>query len=166
MKSIVCILTILCLCGLELLAQSSIKEVNKSSWTVSVVEVHRLGEDTKWSIPGLEIKYSISLGERLNMQLRGGYINMGERDNRIFPLMLGASIALIHRNRYSINPYLISGPSLLIGNDYAGVFATAETGIELVPDHKGLTVFIGYGKNMLFHSGHTSYIKGGIGYQF
>ncbi len=166
MKRIIFITAILCLCGMELFAQSSIDDIKKSSWTISIVEAHRLGEDSKWSNPGLEIKYNLSLGQSTNMQIRGGYINMGQSDTRIFPLMMGASVEVIKANRFSINPYLISGPSLLVGNDYAGIFATAETGIELASNIKGLALFIGYGKNMLFHSDETDYLKVGMGYQF
>ena len=160
------IITILCLFGIEVLAQSLKKDLNKSSWTISVVEAYRFGEDAKWSSPGLEIRYNLSISESFNMQIRGGYINWGQSDSRTFPLMIGVSGKLIDTNQFSINPYLISGPSLLIGNDYAGIFATAESGIELASNTNGISIFIGYGKNMLFHSDHTDYVKGGIGYKF
>ena len=165
-RKIVFVITILYLFGMELIAQSPTSDMKKSSWAVSIVETLRLGDDTKWSIPGLEIKYNLSLGETFNMQIRGGYINMGKSDTRVFPLLVGLSFDVIKLNQFTINPYFITGPSLLIGSDYAGIFATGETGIELKPNDNGLAIFIGYGKNMLFHSDQTGYIKAGIGYQF
>lgn len=166
MKRLITIITTLCLFGVEIFAQSSVEDISKSSWTISIVEAHRLGEDSKWSNPGIEIKYNLSISDRFNAQLRGGFINWGQSDTRAFPLMMGISAETIYFDRYSINLYFISGPSLLIGNDYASIFATAETGIEMASNKRGLSLFIGYGKNMLFHPDHSEYIKGGVGFQF
>lgn len=166
MKRIVFIITMLCLLGIEVFAQTSNSDVKKSFWTISIVEAHRLGEDSKWSNPGIEINYKRNISGQFNILIRGGYINWGQSDSRVIPLMMGVSKDVIKSNQFSINPYIVLGPSLLIGNDYAGIFATAETGIELAPNNRGLAVFIGFGKNMLFHPDQTNYIKGGIGYQF
>ena len=166
LKRVVFIITILYLFGMEAFAQSSIKDINKSSWTIYIVEAYRFGEDSKWSNPGIEIKYDLSILESFNMQIRGGYIDWGDFDTRAFPVKMGVSGEVIKSNQFSINPYFISGPSLLIGNDYAGIFATAELGIELTSNARGLSLYVGYGRNMLFHSDYTDYTRGGIGYQF
>jgi len=166
MKRIVFIITFLCLFGIKVFAQSSIRDIYKSSLTASIVESHRFGENSKWSNPGIEIKYNLSISESFNMQIRGGYNNWGDRDTHAVPLMMGVSRAVIKSNKFSINPYFILGPSLLIRIDYPGIFATAETGIELTSNNKGLSLFIGYGKNMLFHSEQTDYLKCGIGCKF
>jgi len=166
MKTIVYILIILFISATEIFAQTIVTDTDKSYWTIYLVEAYRLGEDSKWSVPGIEIQYSLRISSRLNMQTSGGYNNWGQSDTRAIPLLIGVSGPLMNLSSFSINPYLISGPSLLIGNDYAGIFATAETGIEFLHHSKGISLFMGYGQNMLFHSDHSNYIKGGIGYTF
>ena len=131
--------------------------------------------ETAWVKPAHEIGGLDHLGVQapcihIYSDLLPGITNVTDRARyySFYPWLLSRFEASgwIKSDQFSINPYIVLGPSLHIGNDYAGIFATAETGIELASTNKGLAVFIGYGKNMLFHPDHTNYIKGGIGYQF
>lgn len=81
----------------------------------------------------------------------------------------GPFIQLTQTDNHQIVFYTHAGPELLVGNDYAGVFAKAGFGVQVSPSatkNKGLDFGIGWGKSMAFHPNHFSWIKLFVGYRF
>ena len=91
-----------------------------------------LGYDLTWTL-----KNNWSFGLRVN------YRNWSGRDETLVPLEIGPSYTFSLSDRTSMDTFLGAGPSLIMGNDYAGFFAHLSGGFRLNYEVGSVAMFTG-----------------------
>ena len=155
------------------IGQSSSTSANKKkSFSIHLIEGYRYEEyggfnNNEYSKPGIEGQLTFHINSQWGLQLKTYWIKWENNRETYIPLLIGPEFSIPVSNGLHIVVYSNAGPSLTIGNDYAGVFASAETGIQISSrSRKGIIIGFSWGKNVVFHPSEFAILKGTIGWRF
>lgn len=168
MKKIILVLSVLSLLSMHALGQ----DVDQGSKKKTEKSLHIVGgyifqDRTETSKVGIEGQLAFPLNSNFGIQLKGGMLKWPRMDLLTFPLLLGPEYSIDVFNNSRITFYAQAGPSLSVGNDYAGIFGSVETGIQTkVNRDRGIVIHFAWGQNLAFHPSHFSFVKAGVGWRF
>ena len=112
------------------------------------------GDNGRWSSYGFGYDLDWKLNKGWNIGLRANVRSWSDRDKFLLPVNLGIGHSFIFGNRVSIDTFVGAGPSLVIGNDYAGIFAHLSAGARfniLKLGSKELYTGVYFSQAMAFH---------------
>lgn len=122
-----------------------------------------------WSEFGLGVDIRYLINSHLGIESRLSYRVWNDFDRTHLPLTIGPYYQFSFTAKTSFSIFGGIGPSGILGNDYAGVFAAFETGIRVeqrILNNKKLFLGSSYGQGMSFHPDHFEYLDIFIGIQF
>jgi hypothetical protein len=136
------------------------RQVKKDSKTKSHVYIltsklaEGRGDNGRWSSYGFGYDLDWKLNNNWNIGLRTNVRSWSDRDKFLLPANLGIGHSFYFGNRVSMDAFVGAGPSLVIGNDYAGIFAHLNSGVRfniLKLGSKELFTGLYFSQAMAFH---------------
>jgi hypothetical protein len=148
------------------------QQEKKRSFSIHIIEGYRYEEfyiidNNEYSKAGLEGQFTFHLNEKWGIQWKGSWLRWKNNRETTIPVLLGPEFRFLKIKEQQLYVYFNGGPSLTIGNDYAGIFATLEGGIQFSSiKRKGLTAGMAWGQYLVFHPSQFSFLKGSVGWRF
>lgn len=157
--------SILLACTTSMAAQDGSDRLSGFKSYIIVNEGYDL-DQKRFSYPGLGYELQHLTTDRLSLQLRIEMTHWANGGRYVFPLTLGPAIHI--GKSASWRPSLITkaGPTLLIGNDYAGIFGHMEAGLRLTHQRRNdrlLSIELSFVESMAWHPDHFQYLKLSLG---
>lgn len=158
---------ILCLAMLSVNAQSTMEEPDKWYGMLNISEGYRYQDESEWSRPGLNYELYYRIHPKVGAQFKTGFLWWKESDMDSYFAMIGLHVKLMSLGKFDALAFGNAGTSAVLGNDYAGFFGIAESGIRIIPvKHKCINVALSWNQNLVFHPSSFSYINLSAGYVF
>jgi len=143
------------------------------SWGVFTVKSSLLESTSQregtWSGFGIGLDARYQFKSRLGIAGRLSYRNWGIRKTTYIPLTIGPSYQLPISSKTFISVFGGVGPTGLLGNDYAGIFAAGELGVRIeqkILENKKLFLGASFGQGMSQHPDHFEYFEIILGVHF
>lgn len=138
----------------NLSAQEPERETGGFDLSIQAVWWQRLDYGARESTPGINVGIAYRLPSGPAFELRGSYRTGGSET--YVPMHFGVAYHLPISPIISLAPFAGFGPSVMVGNDWAGFFASYETGgrgyLSLGEDARiRATLEVSYGRAMAFH---------------
>jgi hypothetical protein len=152
--------------------RSSAQESDNSFWSIQLIEgyeiyARRPEVNRNLSRIGLELQRTKLYNKHIGLQIKTNWHKWTDRRENNVSLLIGPQFSLIHSGGLKVIIYGTAGPLATIGNDYAGVFGTADAGIQCIIGNKpGLMIGLSWSQYPIFHPSHFSFIKGQVGVAF
>ena len=112
------------------------------------------GDNGRWSSYGFGYDLDWKLNKDWNIGLRANVRSWSERDKFLLPVNLGIGHSFRLSSKISMDAFIGGGPSLVVGNDYAGIFAHLTGGARfniLKLGSKELFTGLYFSQAMAFH---------------
>jgi hypothetical protein len=168
------------LCFLALLLQQNLISQdtgqNKSSnvnWTVFWNGSINLEEDVfnknKLTLNGFGAKMQKSYNSGIGIETKLSFRSWSDFDRTVIPFTIGPSYIISSDNKMKLLVRSGLGPELLIGNDYASIFAGFDIGPELhinLGRKQALVLGFAFAQAMSFHPDSFEYLDIYLGWRF
>ena len=121
----------------------------------------------EWSNIGLEVQMGLSINDNVGLLIKSGWLKWSNNRETVIPVLIGPTYKIVDSGFASVTAYGNIGPMLVIGNDYAGVFAKYELGFQFSSTAtKGLILGMSWGQDVVFHPSEYSVVKFSVGWLF
>jgi hypothetical protein len=173
MKILFYFLSIYLLSLTSVFGQNQMNQLEKSkSFSIHLVKGYQLFElryirAHEISNFGIEAQMTFHKGNQWGIQMKANWMKWADSRETYFPVLVGPEFGVPLSGNLQMVMYGNIGPTVLVGNDYAGVFGSVETGIQFSSlNKKGILIGMAWSQNLVFHPSHSSFIKGMIGWRF
>lgn len=168
MKNILLILAFLSILP-PLTGQESFNNDKKNShFSILISKGYRIGDNSdEASNLGIEVQLRRRSGKKVGILIKSGWLKWPDNRETVIPLLLGLAYNMVDSKSILLSIYGAIGPQLTFGNDYAGVFAKHELGLQFSSATTGsLIIGISWGQDVVFHPSQYSVLKGSVGWMF
>jgi len=124
-------------------------------------------ERNEYSKVGVEGLLELRLSKKVDLQLKGSYLKWEVNRETSIPLQIGPKYKLVRSKNMDLGVYALAGPGLTIGNDYAGIFAAVETGLQAdIGRKRNIVLGLGWGRQLFLHPSEYGVLRAAIGWRF
>lgn len=155
---------------------SQVTQVDKSTdvnwsifWNGSLTLQSDVFNRKKLTLAGLGTSARKVFSSGIGIESKLSYRNWSDFDMTVVPLLLGPSYTISSTSKSTFLVRTGVGPELILGNDYASVFAGFEIGPELqIKMNSGSAMVFGFdlAQAMSFHPNSFEYLDVYVGWQF
>lgn len=124
---------------------------------------------SKLTINGFGAKMQKVYNSGLGIELKSSFRSWNDFDRTVIPLTIGPSYTISSSNKMRFIIRTGVGPELILGNDYASIFAGFDIGPEIhmnIGNRHALVFGLTFAQAMSFHSGSFEYLDFYLGWRF